>query len=46
MTTSRKCRPAELLQRLQNGIHGGKGSVAHQSTHGMMGLGTACKAET
>jgi hypothetical protein len=37
---------AELLDRLQNGTHGGKGAAADQSIHGRMGLGTACKGET
>jgi hypothetical protein len=35
-----------LLDRLQNGTHRGKRGAADQSTHGKMGLGTACKEET
>jgi hypothetical protein len=35
----------ELLDRLQNGTHTGRG-VADQSVHGMIGLWTARKAET
>jgi hypothetical protein len=41
-----KWRTAELLDRLQNGTHRGCVGVADQSTHGRMGLGAACKAET
>jgi hypothetical protein len=37
---------AELLERLQNGTHRGKGGTADQSTYGRMGLGAACKEET
>jgi hypothetical protein len=37
---------AGLLDRLQNGTHRGKGGEADQSTHGRIGLGTACKEET
>jgi hypothetical protein len=36
-------RTAELLDRLQNGTHKGKGCTADQSLHGSMGLGSACK---
>jgi hypothetical protein len=39
-------RTAELLDRLQNGNHRGKGGVADQSIHGRIRLGTACKGET
>jgi hypothetical protein len=39
-------RTAELLDRLQNGTHRGKGSPAEQSAHGRMGLGIASKEET
>jgi hypothetical protein len=35
-----------LPDRLQNGTHKGKGGVADKSTHGRLGLGTTCKAET
>jgi hypothetical protein len=41
--TSCKWRTAELLDRLQNGIHRGNGGAADQSTDGRMGLWTACK---
>jgi L-alanine-DL-glutamate epimerase-like enolase superfamily enzyme len=35
-----------MLDRLQNRTHRGKGGAADQSTHGRMGLRTACKEET
>jgi hypothetical protein len=35
-----------LLDRLQNGIHKGRGDTADQSIYERMGLGTACKGET
>jgi hypothetical protein len=37
---------AELVGRLHNGTHRGKGGAADQSVHGRIGLGTVCKAET
>jgi hypothetical protein len=46
MATSCKWRTAELLDRLQNGTHRGKGDAVYQSIHGKMGLGTVCKEET
>jgi hypothetical protein len=46
MARSCKWRAAELLDRLQNGTHRGKGCVADQSLHGRMGLGASCKKET
>jgi hypothetical protein len=44
--TSCKWRTAELLDRLQNGTHGGKRGAADQSSHGRIGFRAACKAET
>jgi hypothetical protein len=43
---TRDGRTTELLYRLQNGTHRGQGDATGQSTHGRMGLGTACEAET
>jgi hypothetical protein len=36
----------ELLDRLQNGTHRGKGGAADHSACGGMELGTACKADS
>jgi hypothetical protein len=41
-----KWRTADLLDRLQNESHRGRGGTADQSIHGRTGLGTACKEET
>jgi hypothetical protein len=46
MATSRDWRTAELLDRLKNGTHKGKGGTEDQSTHGRMGLGTTYKEKT
>jgi hypothetical protein len=46
MAMSYEWRIAELLLRLQNGTHKGKGGMGNLSVHGRMGLGTACKGET
>jgi hypothetical protein len=35
-----------LLDRLQNRTHRERGGAADQSTHGRIGLRTACEAET
>jgi hypothetical protein len=41
-----KRRTAVLIDRLQNVTQKGKGGTAGHSTHGKMGLWTACKEET
>jgi hypothetical protein len=46
MATPCEWRTAELLNRLQNGTHKGKGGATDQSVHGLMGLGTVYKGET